>query len=137
MKAISIRQPWAWLIVRPDLVGQARSDAIARRELKDIENRVWPTSYRGPILIHAGKGMTRDEYEAAQDPLWARGGPTIELPEFGALDRGGIVGAARIVDCVPAYRAESWWHADCQFGLVLADVRPLAFKAWRLSLIHI
>lgn len=34
MKALSIRQPWAWLIVRPDLVGAARAAALAaEREL--------------------------------------------------------------------------------------------------------
>ena len=39
MKALSIRQPWAHRILR---------------EGKDIENRDWPTRYRGPVLIHAG-----------------------------------------------------------------------------------
>jgi|ERR1700687_42153 len=38
MKMISIRQPWASLIV---------SGA------KDVENRTWPTRYRGTVLIHA------------------------------------------------------------------------------------
>jgi hypothetical protein len=40
MRTLSIRQPWAGLIVAG---------------IKDIENRSWSTSYRGPILIHAGK----------------------------------------------------------------------------------
>lgn len=39
MKAITIRQPWAALIVAG---------------IKDIENRTWTTKYRGPLLIHAG-----------------------------------------------------------------------------------
>ncbi|WP_245839042.1 ASCH domain-containing protein [Yersinia kristensenii] len=38
MKALSIRQPWAWLIVNG---------------YKDIENRTWNTKCRGPVLIHA------------------------------------------------------------------------------------
>lgn len=50
MKAISIRQPWASLIV----LG-----------IKDIENRSWPTSQRGIVLVHASKGMTRSEHEDA------------------------------------------------------------------------
>jgi hypothetical protein len=37
--SLSIRQPWAWLIVQGH---------------KPIENRTWPTTYRGPLLIHAG-----------------------------------------------------------------------------------
>ena len=50
-QAISIRQPWAWLIVHG---------------WKNIENRMWRTSYRGPVLIHASKGMTQDEYNACR-----------------------------------------------------------------------
>lgn len=41
MKAITISQPYASLIASGD---------------KWIENRTWPTNYRGPIAIHAGKG---------------------------------------------------------------------------------
>jgi len=54
MKAISIRQPWAWLIVNG---------------YKDIENRSWPTKFRGRVLIHASKGMTRAEYDDVEDYL--------------------------------------------------------------------
>lgn len=43
MKAITIREPWATLM------------AIGA---KQIETRSWPTNYRGPIAIHAAKGMT-------------------------------------------------------------------------------
>jgi len=50
MKALTIRQPWAWAIFHAG---------------KDIENRDWPTRLRGRIAIHAAKGMTRDEYESA------------------------------------------------------------------------
>lgn len=38
MKAITIKQPWASLIV----VG-----------IKDVENRTWKTNFRGRVLIHA------------------------------------------------------------------------------------
>lgn len=58
MIALSIRQPWAWHILNSG---------------KDIENRDWPTRFRGRVLIHASKGMTRAEYEDGQDPLWASG----------------------------------------------------------------
>jgi hypothetical protein len=42
LKAISIRQPWAWLIVNG---------------YKDIENRIWAAKLRGPVLIHAGQSL--------------------------------------------------------------------------------
>ena len=38
MKAITIKQPWASLIVHG---------------IKDIENRSWSTKFRGRVLIHA------------------------------------------------------------------------------------
>ena len=40
MKAISIKQPWAWLIISG---------------YKTVENRKWYTAHRGDILIHASK----------------------------------------------------------------------------------
>lgn len=116
MIALSIRQPWAWLILHAG---------------KDIENRTWPTRYRGHVLIHAAKGMTRAEYEDAEDPLWSRGGPTIELPPFADLQRGGIVGRARIVGCVTA--SDSSWFCG-PFGFVLTAVEPLPFHPCRGAL---
>lgn len=47
MKALSVRQPWAWLIVNG---------------YKDIENRDWSTQQRGRIWIHTGvHRVTKDE----------------------------------------------------------------------------
>lgn len=40
MKALSFRHPWAWLIVAG---------------YKDIENRSWPTNFRGRVYIHASR----------------------------------------------------------------------------------
>jgi hypothetical protein len=113
MIALSIRQPWAWLILHAG---------------KDIENRDWPTKVRGRFLIHASKGMTRDEYENATDPLWAKGGRTIYLPPFEDLQRGGIVGEAELVDCVTA--SESPWFNGA-FGFVLRNAQPLPFRPYR------
>lgn len=113
MIALSIRQPWAWMILNAG---------------KDIENRDWPTARRGRFLIHASKGMTRAEYENATDPLWANGGRTIDLPPFEDLQRGGIVGEAEIVDCVTA--SESPWF-NGTFGFVLRDPKPLPFIQYK------
>jgi hypothetical protein len=50
IKAISIRQPWAWAIVTGE---------------KDVENRSshFPQRYRGPVLIHASKGSDPGDWE--------------------------------------------------------------------------
>ena len=39
MKALSVHQPWAWLIVNG---------------IKIVENRSWSTEFRGRFLVHAG-----------------------------------------------------------------------------------
>ncbi len=103
MKALSIQQPWAWLIVAG---------------FKDIENRSWRTSYRGPVLIHAGKKYDgdRDDWE------W----PEIERPVH--FDMGGIVGEAEIVDCVTSSPSR-WFYGE--YGFVIRNARPLSFRPCR------
>lgn len=110
MKALSIRQPWAWLIVHG---------------YKDIENRSWRTKYRGPVLIHASMGMTRHQYLLVQ--AICEGMPSISrvtLPPFDELERGGIVGIATITDCVE--ESPSPWFFGPK-GFSLADAEPLPF----------
>ena len=112
--ALSIRQPWASLILHGG---------------KDIENRSWWTDVRGRVLIHAAKGMTRKDYELAMgcasrndhrriSRLIATGFSFDELP------RGGIIGSVNLVDCVR-------WHDSRWFvgpiGFVLRE--PNAFLA--------
>lgn len=103
VKALSIMQPWAWLIVAGH---------------KDIENRTWSTRFRGPVLIHAGKRIDGD----AQDWEW----PDIERPA--SFDLGGIIGEADIVDCVTA--STSPWFCG-PFGFVIRNARPLPFRPCR------
>ncbi|WP_257765335.1 ASCH domain-containing protein [Burkholderia glumae] len=129
MKALSIRQPWAWLIVRPDITDLTAREAARRAGLiKDIENRTWPTRYRGPLLIHAGKSMTRDEYE---DVEWFLDTTPIELPPAAQLERGGIIGVAKLVDCVAPRARTSPWHMEGQHGFLLHDARPVPFLPYK------
>lgn len=112
-KALSIRQPWAWLIVNGH---------------KDIENRSWATRFRGPVLIHAAKGMTRQEYEDAADFAYFGCG-VHQMPTFEQMQRGGIVGMATVVDCVPAERRTSRWHMEGCNGFALRGAQPLPFTS--------
>jgi hypothetical protein len=108
MKALSIRQPWAWLIIHGG---------------KDVENRTWATSFRGPVLIHASKGMTRREYDIAREFVeWDVG--SIFIPPFADLKRGGIIGQAEIVGCT-SDSASPWFCGP--FGFILANAKPLPF----------
>lgn len=116
MMALSIRQPWAWLIIHGG---------------KDIENRTWKTVWRGRFLIHASKGMLRAEYEEAERTLFlaqARLGGSVVLPAFEALDRGGVIGAVDLVGC--ARVATSPWFFG-PYGYVLANPEPLRFLPHR------
>jgi hypothetical protein len=106
LPALSIRQPWAWLII----IGG-----------KDIENRNWPTKYRGRFLIHAAKGCTPQEHQDAEAFAWCN---DVEVPALGTLDRGGIIGEAEIVDCVT--ESDSCWFVG-KYGFVLRNAKPLPF----------
>lgn len=116
LPAISIRQPWAWLILNAG---------------KDIENRDWPTNFRGRVLIHASKTCTKREYEEALDFMADRlilQGLYKNIPSIKGMDRGGIVGSVEIVDCVTA--SESPWFMG-QHGFVLRSPRPLPFVPFK------
>lgn len=121
-KAISIRQPWAHLILT---------------EGKDIENRTWGTRYRGPVLIHAAKGMTNDEWRDAMDfvdaafPLERAEALRRRARVHNDARRGGIVGMADIIDCVSASPSR-WFFGP--YGFVLANARPLPFVPCRGAL---
>lgn len=120
MLALSIRQPWASLILKAG---------------KDVENRTWSTRHRGRILVHAAKGMTRAEHEDAilfavgairRDPRNAGAPNKTTLRELGfefdALPRGGFIGTVEIVDCVQA-SASPWFVGT--HGFLLRDPKPL------------
>ena len=73
MKALTIKQPWATLIMQGD---------------KRFEFRSWQTKYRGDLLIHAGKGIDKEGMKRLQK----------YLPE--ELPYGKILGKVKLVDCI-------------------------------------
>lgn len=105
-RALTIKQPWATLIAAG---------------IKDVENRSWPTSYRGPLLIHAGKAFDHDWNACAH--LSRRG------YDLDALPAGGIIARCQLVDCVQD--SDSPWAEPDQWHWILRDVEPVAFTACR------
>jgi hypothetical protein len=102
MKALSVRQPFAWCIVAGT---------------KPIENRTWNTTYRGPLLIHAAVKphlMTIAEVEHTWGAVIDRG----------ALRYGGIIGRVELVDVVREH-ASPWFQGP--FGFVLQSPRAVEF----------
>lgn len=127
MKTLTIRQPWAWLIVRPDIVGDlARVRAAEAGEMKAIENRSLRTHRRGDFLIHAALGMTRGEYADVAAFLQRIGQQRVlqAMPGFDAMPRGGIVGVADLTGCVESHPSPYFFGP---FGYTLANVRALPF----------
>ena len=72
MKALTIKQPWAQLII----------DGY-----KKYEFRSWKTKYRGKILIHAGMSLERDMVSRFKDY-------NLEYV------MGAIIGEATLEDCI-------------------------------------
>ncbi len=140
MKAITVRQPWAWAIMHGG---------------KDVENRSRNIvgSYRGPLLIHASLTVepagldpriaqaigerSRAGNKMTRVPLLAGGpsGPEHTLaPWYGS--RGGVLG---MVDLLDVHRRSSCldyddendelqpcsrWASTDEYHLALANPRP-------------
>jgi hypothetical protein len=97
MLALSIRQPWAWLIVNGH---------------KDVENRSWPTKVRGRVHIHASGKLSRNDWHVALDMMDERvwgAHPTILVPPVEALSTGCIIGSVEILDCKHAIKDTTQW----------------------------
>ncbi|MCB5308315.1 ASCH domain-containing protein [Yersinia massiliensis] len=113
MKALSIRQPWAWLIVNG---------------YKDIENRNWRTKYRGPVLIHASAVKpSKADMEVARE-IMQHYAVSHRLPERHNFPLGGIVGISTITGCVD--ESPSPWFFGFN-GFTLADAKVLPFRPFK------
>ena len=106
-KAISVRQPWAWLLVHGH---------------KDIENRNWRPKHRGKLFIHAAQKIDKPAYQKMIDHGY-------ELPPMDQLVTGAIIGHVDLVDVVQ--HSDSPWFTGPN-GLVVENARiyinPLPLK---------
>lgn len=119
-KTLTLTQPWATLVAK----GQ-----------KLVETRTWLTRYRGPILIHAAQGISREWFRYA-----------VELRQLGYLTqaeldgihhgslRGAIVARAVLDDVWPAMRALEviddvertfGFYTEERFAWWLRDIEPI------------
>lgn len=106
MRAITVRQPWAWQIINQG---------------KDVENRTRNIAgkYRGPVLIHAA--LKADEEALARLPSTA----------LRVFDYGVVLGVVDLVDVHHCFNATTkfegcspWAELD-RWHLVLANPRPI------------
>jgi hypothetical protein len=87
MKALTIKQPWIYAILRGG---------------KDIENRSWQRSFRGWVALHASGTPQRN----------ARFPKSLRIPDVRTLDHSGICGVARVVDIVTKSRSKWFWRPN-------------------------
>lgn len=124
IKAISVRQPWAYLIVNG---------------IKDIENRTWklPEKYKGKrVLIHASSGGNGKKFKISltDEQMKAAFGSISEQAINGRFDFGAIIGSVELVDCVinhPSIWAEKTEMGRCHptpiiYNWILAN--PIMFE---------
>ncbi len=104
-KTLTIHQPWAW--------------AIAAGH-KTVENRSWTTSYRGPLLIHAGR--SRRSLADGRRFLERLG---FAAPEDYELPFGAIVAIAWLVECASVREVVADPFAEGPWCWILQDVRPV------------
>ncbi|MFI6489868.1 ASCH domain-containing protein [Streptomyces sp. NPDC050564] len=101
VRALTLWQPWASCIAYGT---------------KRIENRTWPTDYRGIVLIHAGRTTDRHAWDV---PLTR---PFLRRPQ----PRGAVLAVARLADC---HQDDGWctlWSAPGQWHWKLTDIRTLS-----------
>jgi hypothetical protein len=128
MRAITVKQPYAWSIAAG---------------VKTVENRSRNVSYRGPIAIHAGLGWSK---RGAADKRVVHAAAAAGGSGLGALlvlaghskvcPAGALIAVAELADCHPAAGCCKPWGDDVYerpgkpavacHHLVLEDVRALA-----------
>jgi hypothetical protein len=99
VKALTVRQPWATLIIAG---------------LKDVENRSWTTSYRGRLAIHAGGTLDKEGLDEYADLV----------ESLGELPRGAMIGAVVLADVTQG--SKSPFAMAGQYHWLLRDPKAFA-----------
>lgn len=118
MRALSIRQPWAWLIIAG---------------YKPVENRSQATSIRGDFLIHVGRAIDAEAHAALMRGRHPVTGEPSKLrlvypPARGDSFRlGGFVGIAELTGCVSEHPSEFFTGP---YGWLVEKARPIRFQPY-------
>jgi hypothetical protein len=103
-KALSIRQPYAWLICKG---------------YKDVENRNWATRFRGRIYVHAG--VSKIYLKDAENELGKRlscSQASDYMANINSFTFGAIIGEVDIIDCVS--ESTSPWFSG-KYGFIMRN----------------
>lgn len=104
MKALTIKEPWATLIIEG---------------YKEYEFRSWKTNYRGKILIHAGKSLEKEQYKKFKNY-------NIEC------SCGEIIGEAYLTECIKVTE-EFDKELKKKDGIVYGNSGHIENYAWKLE----
>jgi hypothetical protein len=114
VKALSLLQPWATLIV----IGA-----------KKVETRTWRTEHRGLIAIHASQKFTTELRELCLTEPFRSALLAAGIDDADALPRGAIIGTTEIVSVIPT---TSIAHGLAPREHAFGDYRPGRF-GWQLQ----
>lgn len=99
VRVLTVWQPWAWATIHAG---------------KSPENRSRYTSYRGLLLIHAGRTVDPDGIEFLRSA-----GITVPAE---ALTGGQIIGSVQLADCIRG--STSQWAREGKWHWMVEDPRP-------------
>jgi len=119
-KAISIKQPWSFLIASG---------------IKDVENRTWKTKFRGRVLLHAGakrqSGILDSNNSTMTDEQWEAMGERGRVEcVISDSPTSAIIGSVEIVNCMSVkwdgVGSKSIWAEPGYFHWILRN--PILFE---------
>lgn len=129
MKALTVKNPWAWAIIHGG---------------KDVENRSRPTKHRGQLYIHAGLAYASEAEESqVMQEAWINAAHNlpVESGNMGPLrmsdlflDYGMVLGTVDVIDCHADSECIGWaeagsmcsgWAMEGYYHWVLSNPRPL------------
>jgi hypothetical protein len=115
MKAVTIHQPWATLLITAE---------------KAYETRSWQTAHRGPIALHAARKFTDDMRTLIGMDPFHQALRKHGITKAEHLPKGAVIGVAELTDCVATETLdlEIAKSQEERFG----DFRPGRW-AWKLA----
>lgn len=118
MKAITIQQPYASLTILP------QQELPKGATVKLCENRTWETTYRGPVLIHAG--CSNDWFRFGDWPGFTK----VTDRTRPDLPFGAIIGIADLTAIVTLSSVRSGHEASGGFTWLLNHSHATGPKCW-------
>jgi hypothetical protein len=106
LRVLTIRQPWAYAIME---LG------------KDVENRTWPTEYRGPLIVHSS---VKPEPSNILEPYVSKA--VMSRLDDSEMALGAILGVVDLVDCIEDSTSKWADDPDDAWHWILKNPRKLS-----------